>query len=69
MEYLVRVFRLREHGDSVGKYMDMLQPKVTVEEWLYHQADIGFQLDGMVDLQGGEHFYLRVVVKRERPVD
>ena len=69
MEYLVRVFRLHEHGDSVGKYLDMLQPKVTVEEWLYQQADIGFKLDGMVDLQRGAHFYLRVVVKRERPVD
>ena len=67
MEYVIRVFRLREHGDFTGKYMDLQLPGLNVDQWLAQEASHGFDLDSLTDLLGGEHFFLRVVVKRDRP--
>ena len=63
MEYVIRVFRLSEAGDHIGKYMDLALPDLSVDQWLSQEADIGFHLDSLTDLQGA-HFYLRAVVSR-----
>ena len=64
MEYVIRVFILATSGEHAGKYMDLASLDLSADEWLSHQADTGFHLDSLTDIQG-QCLYLRVVVKRE----
>ena len=51
-EYVIRVFIMvtSEHRERAGKYMDLALPDLSVDEWLSHEADIGFHLDSLNDI-------------------